>query len=236
MNKKRTGKVCFSYLEWKHQFIMAEMYKDTCEVAQQMTPFMQEEVRAASKGNKLPPNSEVYGLLTVLMDWILDELLSKLKKQEERQEGQKPQCSGRTYIQESCLCVFLQLLPVAAEQLQCMSFVNPKLHMPLMRLIHWFVRQLDNDTKVNSLQIVRHFVDPTMAEMIMRLAEDIFTGIRNNGDVHSSSSRCAKSESKSALFFTSPFMPLRFLSTMVVFTIETPGKLWVLLNLFIMIL
>ncbi|XP_042749623.1 coiled-coil domain-containing protein 138, partial [Lagopus leucura] len=236
---------------WKHQFIMAEMYKDTCEVAQQMTPFMQEEVRAASKGDKLPPNSEVYGLLTVLMDWILDELLSKLKKQEEREDGQKPQCSRRTYIQES-------LLPVAAEQLQCMSFVNPKLHMPLMRLIYWFVRQLDNDTKVNSLQIFRHFgnrvdgsfvcfhvytqhahcliQDPTMAEMIMRLAEDIFTGIRNNGDVHSSSSRCAKSESKSALFFTSPFMPMRFLSTMVVLTIETPGKLWVLLNLFIMIL
>ncbi|XP_042685804.1 coiled-coil domain-containing protein 138 isoform X1 [Centrocercus urophasianus] len=61
-----------------------------------------------------------------------------------------------------------------------------------------------------------------MAEMIMRLAEDIFTGIRNNGDVHSSSSRCAESESKSALFFTSPFMPMRFLSTMVVLTIETP--------------
>lgn len=32
---------------------MAEMYKDTCEVAQQMTPFMQEEVRAASKGDKV---------------------------------------------------------------------------------------------------------------------------------------------------------------------------------------
>ncbi|XP_048821519.1 coiled-coil domain-containing protein 138 [Lagopus muta] len=87
--------------QWKHQFIMAEMYKDTCEVAQQMTPFMQEEVRAASKGDKLLPNSEVYGLLTVLMDWILDELLSKLKKREEREDGQKPQCSGRTYIQES---------------------------------------------------------------------------------------------------------------------------------------
>lgn len=49
---------------------------------------------------QLPLNSEVYGLLTVLMDWILDELLSKLKKQE-REEGQKPQCSRRTYIQES---------------------------------------------------------------------------------------------------------------------------------------
>ncbi|XP_019467437.1 coiled-coil domain-containing protein 138-like [Meleagris gallopavo] len=84
---------------------MAEMYKDTCEVAQQTTPLMQEEVRAASKGDKLPPNSEVYGLLTVLMDWISDEHLSKVKRQEERENGQKPQSSGRTYIQERCLKV-----------------------------------------------------------------------------------------------------------------------------------
>lgn len=32
---------------------MAEMYKDTREVAQQTTPFVQEEVRAASKGDKV---------------------------------------------------------------------------------------------------------------------------------------------------------------------------------------
>jgi len=54
---------------------------------------------------QLPPNSEVYGLLTVLMDWISDEHLSKVKGQEEREDGQKPQCSGRTYIQERCLKV-----------------------------------------------------------------------------------------------------------------------------------
>uniref|UniRef100_A0A669QBE4 Uncharacterized protein n=1 Tax=Phasianus colchicus TaxID=9054 RepID=A0A669QBE4_PHACC len=198
----RTGEARFSYLEWKHQFIMAEMYKDTREVAQQTTPFMQEEVRAASKGDKLPPNSEVYGLLTVLMDWISDEHLSKLQRQEERKGAQKPQSSERTYIQE--------LLPMAAEQLQWMPFVNPKLHMPLIRLIYWCVRQLENDIK-----------DPTMAETMTTLAEGIFIGIRSNGGVHGSSSCCAKSGSKSALFFTSPFMPMRFLSTMIVLTIET---------------
>jgi len=32
---------------------MAEMYKDTCEVAQQTTALMQEEARAASKGDKV---------------------------------------------------------------------------------------------------------------------------------------------------------------------------------------
>ena len=38
---------------------------------------------------------------------------------------------------------------MAAEQLQWMPFVNPKLHMPLVRLLYWCVRQLDSDIKVN---------------------------------------------------------------------------------------
>ncbi|XP_015710264.1 coiled-coil domain-containing protein 138-like isoform X2 [Coturnix japonica] len=97
------------------------MRKDTGEVAQQMTPFMQEEVRAASGRDQvlawkiiklkaeiaddvtilqLPPNSEVDGLLTALKDWISDEHLSKLQRQEESKDGQKPQSAGRTHIQE----------------------------------------------------------------------------------------------------------------------------------------
>ena len=47
---------------------------------------------------QLPPNSEVYGLLTVLMDWISDEHLSKLQRQE-RKDGQKPQSSERTSLE-----------------------------------------------------------------------------------------------------------------------------------------
>ncbi|XP_021254406.1 coiled-coil domain-containing protein 138-like [Numida meleagris] len=39
--------------------------------------------------------------------------------------------------------------------------------------------------------------------------------------MYSYSGHCARSEAKSALFFTSPFMPMRFLSTMVVLKIET---------------
>lgn len=74
--------------------------------------------------------------------------------------------------------------------------------------------------------------DPTMAATVTRLAEDIFRGIRSNGNVQSSSGHCAKSKSKSALFFTSPFLPMRFLSTMIVLKIETRSKFWFLLNLF----
>ena len=75
--------------------------------------------------------------------------------------------------------------------------------------------------------------DPAVAETMSGLAEDICTGIRRNGDVHSSASRGAKSEPTSALFFTSPFMPMRFLSTVVLLAVDTRGKLWVVLDLFI---
>ena len=47
---------------------------------------------------------------------------------------------------------------MAAEQLQWMPFVNPKLHMPLVRLLYWCVRQLDSDIKVNPLGEETHFV------------------------------------------------------------------------------
>lgn len=66
---------------------------------------MKAEIAANVHVLQLPPNSEVYGLLTVLMDWISDEHLSKLKRQDERKDGQKPQSSGKTYIQEKCLKV-----------------------------------------------------------------------------------------------------------------------------------
>lgn len=50
-------------------------------------------------------NSEAYGILTVLMDWVSNKHLSKLRIQEERRDNQKPQSTGITSIQEKCLKV-----------------------------------------------------------------------------------------------------------------------------------
>ncbi|NXM12423.1 CC138 protein, partial [Ploceus nigricollis] len=98
-----------------------------------------------------------------------------------------------------------QLLPIATEQLQWMPYVNPKLHVPVIKFIYWSIRQLDSD--------IQH---TTMRSTMRRLGEDIFKGIVSKGNPHSSSEQSTESKSKSATFFKSFCMPLRFLSTLIV--------------------
>ncbi|NXG17877.1 CC138 protein, partial [Grallaria varia] len=98
-----------------------------------------------------------------------------------------------------------QLLPIATEQLQWMPYVNSKLHMPVIKFIYWSVRQLDTD--------IQH---ATLRSTMRRLGEDIFKGIVSKGNRHGSSEQSAESKSKSAAFFKSSCMPLRFLSTLIV--------------------
>lgn len=57
---------------------------------------------------QLPLNSQVYELLTCLMDWISDQHLSKIKTQEEREDSHKPmvtQSSKNPCTQEKCMKV-----------------------------------------------------------------------------------------------------------------------------------
>ncbi|NWU76273.1 CC138 protein, partial [Onychorhynchus coronatus] len=98
-----------------------------------------------------------------------------------------------------------QLLPIAAEQLQWMPYVNSKLHMPVIKFIYWSIRQLDSDTQ-----------HATRRSTMRRLGEDIFKGIVSKGSPHSSSEQSIESKSKSVAFFKSSCMPLRFLSTLIV--------------------
>lgn len=57
---------------------------------------------------QLPLNSQVYELLTLLMDWISDQHLSKIKIQEEREDTHKfmaTQTSKKSCTQERCMKV-----------------------------------------------------------------------------------------------------------------------------------
>ncbi|XP_010295126.1 PREDICTED: coiled-coil domain-containing protein 138, partial [Phaethon lepturus] len=191
-------------LQRKHEFLMVRKSKDICQVVQQSKPVKHEKVMVTSKILKLPLNSQVYELLTFLMDWISDQHLSKIKIQEEREDSHKylvTQTSKKTCTQERCT----KLLPIATEQLQWMPFVNPKLHMPVIKFIYWSIRQLDSG--------MQH---ATMTATMRRLGEDIFKGIVSKGNPPSSSEQSTESKSKSAAFFKSPCMPLRFLSTLIV--------------------
>lgn len=50
-------------------------------------------------------NSKVYDLLTILMDWISNQHLSKIEIQGEREGSDKPQCAKENYTPENCMKV-----------------------------------------------------------------------------------------------------------------------------------
>lgn len=57
---------------------------------------------------QVPLNSQVYELLTFLMDWISDQHLNKIKPQEEGEDSHKllvTQTSKKTCTQERCMKV-----------------------------------------------------------------------------------------------------------------------------------
>ncbi|XP_030333003.1 coiled-coil domain-containing protein 138 isoform X2 [Strigops habroptila] len=209
LNKKLEGQARkvqarLENLQRKHELLTVQKSKNICQMVQQSKPVKQEKVMVTSKNAKLPTNSQVYELLTFLMDWISDQHLSKIKIHEEREDSHKPvaiETSKKICTQERCL----KLLPIAIEQLQWMPFVNPKLHMPVIKFIYWSIRQLDTG--------VQH---ATMTSTMRRLGEDIFKGVVIKGNPHSSSEQSTETKSKSAAFFKSSYMPLRFLSTLIV--------------------
>ncbi|XP_050777945.1 coiled-coil domain-containing protein 138 isoform X10 [Gopherus flavomarginatus] len=169
---------------------------------------VEEEVHAKFQIIKEGPlNSHVYELLTVLMDWISDQFL-KVKIEEEGRDNQTLTYTHKNYTQEKCA----KLLPIVAEQLQWMPFVNPKLHMPVIKFIYWAIRQLNCGTQHS-----------TMTSTMRRLGEDIFKGIGTKGNQHGSSEQPAESKPKIAAFFKSSILPLRFVSTLIVLKTVTQG-------------
>ncbi|XP_074917470.1 coiled-coil domain-containing protein 138 isoform X1 [Chelonoidis abingdonii] len=182
-------------LQRKHEFLTIQKSKDVSQAMQEIKSVKQEKMAATSKVCKGPFNSHVYELLTVLMDWISDQFL-KVKIEEEGRDNQT-----LTYTQEKCA----KLLPIVAEQLQWMPFVNPKLHMPVIKFIYWAIRQLNCGTQHS-----------TMTSTMRRLGEDIFKGIGTKEKQHGSSEQPAESKPKIAAFFKSSILPLRFVSTLIV--------------------
>ncbi|XP_073754028.1 coiled-coil domain-containing protein 138 isoform X6 [Callorhinus ursinus] len=98
-----------------------------------------------------------------------------------------------------------KLLPVMTEQLQWMPFVNMKLHEPFVKFIYWSLRQLDAGTQHS-----------TMTSTLRRLGEDIFKGVVTKGIQDNSLEHSVDNKPKTAAFFKSSNLPLRFLSTLIV--------------------
>ncbi|NXP33318.1 CC138 protein, partial [Leiothrix lutea] len=113
LNKKLEGqarkvKSRLENLQRKHEFSMVRKSNNLCQVMKESKPVKQEKVMATSKPAALPLNSQVYELLTCLMDWISEQYLSKIETQEEREDTHKPmvtQSSKSPSTQEKCMKV-----------------------------------------------------------------------------------------------------------------------------------
>ncbi|XP_070091099.1 coiled-coil domain-containing protein 138 isoform X18 [Equus caballus] len=190
-------------LQRKYEFMTIQRLKGSSHAAHEMKSLKQEKV-LVSKTYKVPLNPQIYELLTVFMDWISDHHLSKLKNEEYGIDGGKPVikfASQRNDIQEKCV----KLLPVLTEQLQWMPFVSAKLHEPFVKFLYWSVRQLDAGTQ-----------HTTMTSTLRRLGEDLFKGVVTKGMPDNSSEHSVENKPKTAAFFKSSNLPVRFLSTLIV--------------------
>nr|XP_031547764.1 coiled-coil domain-containing protein 138 [Vicugna pacos] len=190
-------------IQRKYEFMTIQRLKGNSHAAQEVKNLKQEKA-PVSKPCKVPLNGQVYELLTVFMDWISDHHLSKLKQEESEVDGEKPvlgPASQRDDIQEKCV----KLLPVMAEQLQWMPLVNTKLHEPFVKFLYWSLRQLDTGTQHS-----------TLTSTLRRLGEDIFKGVVAKGVQENSVVRSVESKPRTAAFFKSSSLPLRFLSTLIV--------------------
>ncbi|XP_040479616.1 coiled-coil domain-containing protein 138 isoform X5 [Ursus maritimus] len=190
-------------LQRKYEFMTIQRLKGNSHAANEMKSLKQEKV-PVSKTHKVPLNAQVYELLTVFMDWISDHHLSKIKSEESGMDGEKPLlrfASQRNDIQEKCI----KLLPVMTEQLQWMPFVNTKLHEPFVKFIYWSLRQLDAGTQHSA-----------MTSTLRRLGEDILKGVVTKGIQDNSLEYSVENKPKTAAFFKSSNLPLRFLSTLIV--------------------
>uniref|UniRef100_A0A8I5TSQ6 Coiled-coil domain containing 138 n=1 Tax=Pongo abelii TaxID=9601 RepID=A0A8I5TSQ6_PONAB len=199
-------------LQRKYEFMTIQRLKGSSHAVHEMKSLKQEKA-PVSKTYKVPLNGQLYELLTVFMDWISDHHLSKVKHEESGMDGKKPQlkfASQRNDIQEKCV----KLLPLMTEQLQWMPFVNIKLHEPFVKFIYWSLRQLDAGAQHS-----------TMTSTLRRLGEDIFKGVVTKGIQDSSPQHSVENKPKTAAFFKSSNLPLRFLSTLIVLKTVTQESL-----------
>uniref|UniRef100_A0A8D0G8V1 Coiled-coil domain containing 138 n=1 Tax=Sphenodon punctatus TaxID=8508 RepID=A0A8D0G8V1_SPHPU len=191
-------------LQRKHEFLTIQKSKEISQPVQEIKPVKSEKMTGTSKMYKVPLNTHIYELLTFLMDWISDEHLSKAGLEEDKGDDLKltgTYSSNKNYTQERCV----KLLPLVAEQLQWMPFVKLSLHMSVIKFIYWSIRQLDSGTQLS-----------TMTSTMRRLSEDIFKGVVTKGNQLSPSEQVTENKAKSAYFFKSCNLPLRFLSTLIV--------------------
>ncbi|MGH0135132.1 UNVERIFIED_CONTAM: hypothetical protein FKN15_032411 [Acipenser sinensis] len=191
-------------LQRKYEFSMVQKSRVNIQPAvQEVKPQKQEKPQDFPKSSKVPTNISVYELLAILMDWISDSHLCNLVPEGENDSKRVPgqHTLPNNCIQEKCT----KLLPLLTEQLHLMPAVNSKLHILLVKFIYWTLRQLEIGTQQTSL-----------TSTMRRLGKEIYRGAIIQGEPESSEEQANLAKQKSAIFFKSPNLRIRFLSTLIV--------------------
>ncbi|XP_042314349.1 coiled-coil domain-containing protein 138 [Sceloporus undulatus] len=188
-------------LQRKHEFLSIQKSKGASQSALKHKTVKPEKV---IKMYKMPFNSHIYDLLTVLMEWISDQHLNKLIVEEEKEDIHKRTRAitpTKNYTQDKCI----KCLPLVAEQLQWMPFVDPNLHFHVVKFIYWTLRQLDGRMQYAA-----------MTSTMRRMGEDLFKGVVAKENQCTSSEHATDLKPKSAAFFKSCSLPLRVVSTLII--------------------
>ncbi|KAM4794680.1 coiled-coil domain-containing protein 138 isoform 2-T2 [Rhinophrynus dorsalis] len=186
-------------LQRKHAFLSVQKCKDVSHVTHDRKP--QKKVQTSVKA-KVPNNVQVYELLAVLMDWISDLEISN-PKSEENGSKEKTLCINKlpaNYVQEKCA----KILPVIVEQFQWTPLLSQKLRMSFIKFTYWTLRQLESGTQA------------TLTSTLRRLGEETYKGVVYRPNREDTLESSWENKAKSAAFFKSNDLPIRFLSTLVV--------------------
>ncbi|KAM4698970.1 coiled-coil domain-containing protein 138 [Discoglossus pictus] len=188
-------------LQKKQAFLTVQKSKEFSSTLLDAKPLKIERTAASTK-SKVPSNVQVYELLTILMDWISDQQISKPKSVENGSK-EKSLCINKlpeNYVQEKCA----KVLPILVDQLQWMPLINTKLHIPFLKFTYWTLRQLESGTQ------------SAMTSTLRRLGEEIYKGSVWRKNQEGGSDIMTENKPKSAAYYTSNHLPLRFISTLVV--------------------
>ncbi|KAG8452026.1 hypothetical protein GDO86_003997 [Hymenochirus boettgeri] len=188
-------------LQKKHAFVTVQKCKETSQPVRHPKPQKTERASASLK-SKIPHNVQVYELLTLLMDWISDLEISR-PKSEENGSREKSVCINQLTtqsVQEKCA----KILPVVVEQFQWTPLQSPKLHFSLIKFVYWILKQIEMGTEI------------TMSSTLRRLGEETYKGVTYRPTRETPLERITNNKTKTALFYKSSSLPLRFLSTLVV--------------------
>ncbi|KAM4045765.1 coiled-coil domain-containing protein 138 isoform 1-T4 [Anomaloglossus baeobatrachus] len=177
-------------LQKKHSFLSVQKSKDIYQTVQLPKP-QNVEKRPASVKPKVLNNTQVYKLVTILMDWLSASEVNGSRDKSLSVDKLPTNC-----FQEKCA----KVLPVLVEQFQWMPLVNSKLHFSFMRFSYWTLRQLENRTQ------------STLTSTIRRLGEETFKGVV----YHPGEESMMEHKPRSVAFFKSNNFPLRFISTLVI--------------------